>query len=69
MNYVNESGVYALIFNSEKVQAKRFKQWVTSEVLPSIRKTGEYRVVRSGAKRTEAANVELIELLWTIDTF
>ena len=67
--FVNESGLYNLIFRSIKPEAKKFRLWVTSEVLPSIRKTGEYRVVRSGAKRTEAANVELIELLWTIDTF
>ena len=41
-NHVNESGLYALIFGSRKESAKRFKRWVTSEVLPSIRKTGEY---------------------------
>ncbi|WP_330995786.1 Bro-N domain-containing protein [Burkholderia vietnamiensis] len=38
----NESGLYALIFESRKPDAKRFRQWVTSEVLPSIRKTGAY---------------------------
>lgn len=41
-NYINESGVYALIFGSSKPQAKEFKRWVTSEVLPAIRKQGEY---------------------------
>ena len=41
-NFVNESGLYALIFGSTKDQAKAFKRWVTSEVLPSIRKTGSY---------------------------
>lgn len=41
-NHVNESGLYALIFGSTKAEAKRFKKWVTSEVLPSIRKTGTY---------------------------
>lgn len=41
-NHVNESGMYALIFGSTKAEAKRFKKWVTSEVLPSIRKTGSY---------------------------
>jgi prophage antirepressor-like protein len=41
-NFVNESGMYALIFGSTKEAAKRFKRWVTSEVLPSIRKTGSY---------------------------
>lgn len=41
-NFVNESGLYALIFNSRLEKAKEFKHWVTSEVLPSIRKTGKY---------------------------
>lgn len=39
---VNESGFYAMIFRSEKPEAKAFKHWVTSEVLPAIRKTGQY---------------------------
>lgn len=39
---INESGVYALVFGSELESAKRFKHWVTSEVLPSIRKNGGY---------------------------
>lgn len=42
MTYVNESGLYALIFGSKLPSAKAFKKWVTSEVLPSIRKTGQY---------------------------
>lgn len=41
-NHVNESGMYALIFGSTKAEAKRFKRWVTSEVLPTIRRTGSY---------------------------
>ena len=41
---INESGVYALIFGSKLKSAKRFKHWVTSEVLPSIRKTGQYQM-------------------------
>tara|TARA_R110000796_G_C14516026_1_gene430376 strand:- start:646 stop:1272 length:627 start_codon:yes stop_codon:yes gene_type:complete len=39
---INESGLYSLILRSRKPEAKRFKKWVTSEVLPSIRKTGAY---------------------------
>lgn len=39
---INESGVYALIFGSKLPSAKKFKRWVTSEVLPTIRKTGGY---------------------------
>ena len=42
VNCVNESGLYALIFGSKLESAKRFKRWVTSEVLPAIRKTGRY---------------------------
>ena len=42
---INESGVYALIFGSKLPKAKQFKRWVTSEVLPSIRKTGSYNTI------------------------
>ena len=43
-NIVNESGLYSLILTSRKPEAKAFKKWVTSEVLPSIRKQGKYEV-------------------------
>lgn len=43
MTVINESGLYALIFGSKLESAKRFKHWVTSEVLPAIRKTGSYQ--------------------------
>jgi prophage antirepressor-like protein len=46
MLYVNESGLYSLILSSKLDSAKRFKHWVTSEVLPSIRKQGGYMVAR-----------------------
>ena len=39
---INESGIYALVFGSKLESAKRFKHWITSEVLPQIRKTGTY---------------------------
>lgn len=42
MIIINESGLYSLIFSSKLPKAKEFKRWVTSEVLPSIRKTGGY---------------------------
>lgn len=42
MTVINESGLYSLIFGSKLEKAKKFKKWVTSEVLPSIRKTGSY---------------------------
>ncbi len=41
---VNESGLYALIFQSRKQEAKAFRKWVTGEVLPSLRRTGTYAV-------------------------
>lgn len=44
MTIINESGLYALIFGSKLPSAKRFKHWVTSEVLPAIRKTGSYQM-------------------------
>ena len=42
LTIINESGLYSLILTSRKTQAKRFKKWVTAEVLPAIRKTGSY---------------------------
>lgn len=42
MTVVNESGLYAVILRSDKPEAKKFKRWVTHEVLPSIRQTGAY---------------------------
>ena len=42
---INESGLYALIFGSKLESAKRFKHWVTHDVLPAIRKTGSYSII------------------------
>ena len=42
--FINESGLYALIFGSKKGEAKQFKHWITSEVLPTLRKTGQYNM-------------------------
>ena len=42
VNFINEDGLYDVIFDSRKPEAKKFRKWVTSEVLPSIRKTGAY---------------------------
>lgn len=47
MTLINESGIYALVFSSKLESAKRFKHWITSEVLPQIRKTGSYAVAKS----------------------
>ena len=46
--FINESGLYALILSSKLESAKRFKRWVTSEVLPAIRKQGGYMVAKQG---------------------
>lgn len=73
---VNESGVYALIFSSKLEKAKQFKHWVTSEVLPAIRKHGAYVPSQSDQTaldiqllnaRTMNANV-YVNLLQHIDT-
>ena len=45
--FINESGLYALILSSKLESARRFKHWVTSEVLPAIRKQGGYMVARA----------------------
>ena len=45
MTVINESGLYSLIFSSRLPKAKEFKRWVTSEVLPAIRKTGSYNTL------------------------
>jgi toxin-antitoxin system, toxin component, bro family len=41
-NFINESGLYTLILRSDKPEAKPFRKWITSEVIPAIRKTGKY---------------------------
>jgi anti-repressor protein len=56
MSIINESGLYELIMRSNKPEARVFRRWVTSEVLPSIRKTGAY-----GAQRA-LSRMELLEL-------
>lgn len=66
--HVNEPGLYALIFGSDKPEAKRFKRWVTSEVLPAIRTTGEYvneeikeqlRLAQDRAHRLDRENFDM----------
>ena len=48
---INESGLYSAILKSRKPEAKKFKKWVTSEVLPAIRKTGKYEAPKPVEKR------------------
>ena len=45
--FINESGLYQLILSSKKEEAKKFKKWITADVLPSIRKHGEYKLKQS----------------------
>lgn len=64
MYIINESGLYALIFGSRLESAKRFKHWVTSEVLPAIRKTGSYQKPMTTDQKIQLlaqGNVELTE--------
>lgn len=62
---INESGLYSLIFGSKLESAKKFKKWVTSEVLPSIRKTGSYnappRTIPEQIQLLAQGTVELTE--------
>ena len=57
---INESGLYSLIFGSQLPTAKKFKRWVTSEVLPSIRKTGSYSLPKKRIFETNQ-NIDLFE--------
>lgn len=58
---INESGLYSLILSSKMPKAKAFKRWVTSEVLPAIRKNGVYESVKAQQhiEQLEAANAQL----------
>lgn len=66
--FINESGVYSLIFSSKQERAKEFKHWVTSEVLPSIRKTGQYNANVSSATLNEQLQANLTFADWAIKT-
>ena len=66
MQAVTESGLYAVILRSDKPEAKPFRKWVTSEVLPSIRKTGSYSVKQDKPKKSAlplASSNHMIEML------
>lgn len=62
--FINESGLYALVFGSKLPSAKKFKRWVTSEVLPALRKTGQYQVKElSGQELMAKALIEAQNVL------
>lgn len=65
MTVINESGLYALVFGSRLKSAQRFKHWVTSEVLPAIRRTGGYQVPALQGK--ELLALAVLEAQKTID--
>ena len=65
--FINESGLYSLILSSKLPGAKRFKHWVTSEVLPAIRKTGGYIPVDSGMSDMEVLARAVLISKKTID--
>lgn len=60
---INESGLYSLVFASKLPQAKQFRRWVTSEVLPSIRRTGRYHRVPEDKATDYDAYIKLAELV------
>jgi prophage antirepressor-like protein len=62
-NHVSEYGLYALILGSTKETAKRFKRWVTHEVIPSIRKTGSYASAQSVPTLPSATQDRVLSLL------
>lgn len=61
MTIINESGLYSLILSSKLPRAKEFKRWVTSEVLPAIRKHGSYVAPTQTAVSTEDAFIQLFQ--------
>lgn len=67
MTIINESGLYSLILSSKLPTAKRFKHWVTSEVLPAIRKTGGYIPVSEGMDDMEILSRAVMISKRTID--
>lgn len=64
MTVINESGLYSLVLSSKLPSAKKFKRWVTSEVLPTLRKTGQYKVKElSGSELMAKALIEAQSVL------
>lgn len=61
---INESGLYSLIFSSKLALAKQFKRWVTSEVLPSIRKTGTYSIKPQRSSYGDLSSLMKVWLQW-----
>jgi hypothetical protein len=69
-NFTNESGLYALIVRSDKKEAKPFRKWITSEVIPEIRKTGSYSkpmtiedmiIIQANEMKSVKHRIEIVE--------
>ena len=70
-NFITESGLYAVILRSDKPNAKKFRKWVTAEVLPSIRKTGSYNKPMTTAEKIQLlaqGNEELNERVGEVES-
>lgn len=63
MTIINESGLYHAVLKSRKPEAKPFRKWVTSEVLPAIRKTGKYEVAPYSVNPTDKLTIEQADIL------
>lgn len=68
LTIINESGMYSLIFGSKLESARRFKHWVTSEVLPSIRKTGRYSMKEADDSTSNTVDEKLDEIVKQIQS-
>ena len=65
-NIINESGLYKVIFRSDKPQANQFTKWVTHDVLPSLRKTGIYSINQTPKElelKKKKSNLKLLNFL------
>jgi prophage antirepressor-like protein len=65
MGFINESGLYSLVFRSRKPNAKAFRKWITSEIIPQIRKTGSYH--SSNLEQTKSTDIIPMETSFSDD--
>ena len=63
MTFVNEDGLYDIVLDSRKPKAKKFRKWITSEVVPSIRKTGSYSVEQPKELSAAESLLQSVQLL------
>ncbi|WP_432736494.1 BRO-N domain-containing protein [Maridesulfovibrio sp. FT414] len=65
LSLISESGLYSLIFRSRKPEAKKFRKWITSEVIPSLRKTGCY-AMGQGADQSAPLTIDEYDSLYAL---